>query len=61
MRTFVATLLLLALTPALYGQAQLVGKEAAEFKAGDMINEVIAKTLKDTRGEVVLIKYWGTR
>ncbi len=53
--SFVAILLA---TP---GFADLVGKDAPDFKAGEMINEVPQQTLDDCRGEVILIKYWGTR
>lgn len=49
-----------ATSPA-HAQAQLVGKEAPPFSAGEMVNEVASKTLDDCRGEVILIKYWGTR
>ncbi|MGE3163871.1 MAG: TlpA family protein disulfide reductase [Planctomycetota bacterium] len=43
------------------GQEQLVGKPGPDFRAGDMLYDadVRGKSLAETKGEVVLIKYWG--
>lgn len=41
--------------------ADMVGKEAPSFRAGDMINGGHAKTLEDCKGEVVLVKFWGLK
>ncbi len=54
-------LLLCLVATSVSGQADLVGKAPGGFSAGKMVNEVAAKTLDDCRGEVILIKYWGTR
>lgn len=56
----IATACLTLLSNA-HGQDDLVGKKAPNFKAGEMINGTGSKTLDDCRGEVILIKYWGTR
>ena len=52
---------LLCVTPALMAQSQLQGKKAPDFTVGDTINEAPAKSLTEMSGEVILIKYWGTR
>ena len=51
----------LCLTPGLMAQSQLQGKKAPDFTVGDTINEAAAKSLTEMSGEVVLIKYWGTK
>jgi hypothetical protein len=53
--------LIAALAPAAFAQEQLVGKDAGEFKASVCINQPDAITLEQCAGEVVLIKYWGTK
>ena len=52
---------LIVFSPALFGQAQLVGKDAPDFVVKDIINEAPASSLSEMAGEVILIKYWGTR
>ena len=52
---------MLALAPSLFAQESMVGQEAPEFKATVCINQPDAITLEQCAGEVVLIKYWGTR
>ncbi|MEM7260370.1 MAG: hypothetical protein AAF488_00165 [Planctomycetota bacterium] len=56
--TFAAAVLL---APSVGAQADMVGKSVSGFRAGTMVNEVDAKSLEDCMGEVVLVKYWGTR
>lgn len=51
---------LLASAP-LFAQEQIVGKDAGEFTVGDCVNKPEAVTMEQCKGEVVLIKYWGTR
>jgi hypothetical protein len=51
----------IALAPALFAQDNMVGQEAPEFKASVCVNQPDAITLEQCAGEVVLIKYWGTR
>jgi len=51
---------LLLAAPTLSAQPNLVGQDAPDFKLGDTINESAIKTIEDARGEVILIKYWGT-
>ena len=55
------TTVLLAASPALWAQSDLLGKKAPDFRVGDTINEPAVKTLDDARGEVILIKYWGIK
>jgi hypothetical protein len=50
----------LAAAPLL-AQTQIVGQDAGEFTVGDCVNKPEAVTLEQCKGEVVLIKYWGTR
>ncbi|MCA8916571.1 MAG: hypothetical protein H6839_13110 [Planctomycetes bacterium] len=52
---------MLALAPALFAQDNQVGQDAPEFKATVCVNQPDAITLEQCAGEVVLIKYWGTR
>jgi thiol-disulfide isomerase/thioredoxin len=49
--------------PGLSAQEDLVGKPAPDFSVGQMLydSEVLAKSLDDCRGEVILIKYWGLK
>lgn len=61
---FAATLIgLLGAAPAAAAQAELKGKKALDFGAGDMLfsGEVFARNLEDCNGEVILIKFWGLR
>jgi hypothetical protein len=51
---------LIAAAP-LMAQTQIVGEEAKEFSVGDCVNKPEATTLEQCKGEVVIIKYWGTR
>jgi hypothetical protein len=51
---------LLAAAP-LAAQTQIVGQDAKEFSVGDCVNKPEATTLEQCKGEVVIIKYWGTR
>ena len=61
---FLATAaLLLGGAPGLLAQEELVGKVAGDFEAGEMLyaSEVLAKSLEECRGDVILIKYWGLK
>jgi hypothetical protein len=63
MRRLTAAAALTALVlaaPALSAQPNIVGQDAPDFKLGDTINDSAIKTIEDARGEVILIKYWGT-
>jgi len=51
---------LLLAAPALSAQPNIVGQDAPDFKLGDTINDSAIQTFEDARGEVILIKYWGT-
>ena len=57
----VVLLAVAGVAPGVLAQEDLVGKEARNFSAGDMLfgGEVFAKSLEACRGEVILIKYWG--
>ena len=52
---------MLALAPWLFAEDNQVGQDAPEFKATVCVNQPDAITLEQCAGEVVLIKYWGTR
>lgn len=54
-------LLAVSLAPAVFAQDNVVGQAAPEFKATVCVNQPDAITLEQCAGEVVLIKYWGTR
>lgn len=54
-------LLSVAMAPVMLAQDNLVGKEAPNFSATVCVNQPEAITLEQCKGEVVLIKYWGTR
>lgn len=41
--------------------ADLVGKDAPGFTVPETVNEAPALDLQEMKGEVILIKYWGTR
>jgi hypothetical protein len=51
----------LAMAPALLAQDSMVGQDAPEFNASECVNKPEAVTMEQCQGEVVLIKYWGTR
>lgn len=53
--------LVMAMVPALSAQENITGKDAPEFNAEGCINTPDAVTMEQCKGEVVLIKYWGTR
>lgn len=57
----VVALAALTISP-IYG-ADLVGKAAPGFVVEEdgIVNEAPALDLKDMKGEVILIKYWGTK
>lgn len=61
--TLAALVAMLALAPVALAQEDLVGKEAGDFSAGDMLfdADVKARAMEDARGEVILIKYWGLK
>jgi hypothetical protein len=60
MMTRILLFAILASAP-LFAQTQLVGQDAGEFTVGECVNKPEAVTLEQCKGEVVLIKYWGTR
>lgn len=51
---------LLALAPLALAQDDITGKDAPEFDAKECVNHPEATTFEQCKGEVVLIKYWGT-
>jgi hypothetical protein len=51
----------LTLAPALMAQENMVGKDAPAFEAKVCVNQPEAISMEQCKGEVVLIKYWGTR
>ena len=53
--------MLLSMAPALIAQTNIVGKDAPAFDAGECINTPEVTTMEQCKGEVVLIKYWGTK
>lgn len=53
--------MLMAMAPALVAQENIVGKEAPAFSASECVNKPEAISMEQCKGEVVLIKYWGTR
>jgi hypothetical protein len=53
--------MLLAMAPALMAQTNIVGKDAPAFDVQDSINTPEAVSMEQCKGEVVLIKYWGTK
>jgi hypothetical protein len=53
--------MLLAMGPALMAQTNIVGKDAPAFDAAECINTPEATSMEQCKGEVVLIKYWGTK
>lgn len=50
---------LLALSPA-FG-ADMVGAPAPKFEVSETVNEAPALNSEEMKGEVILIKYWGTQ
>jgi hypothetical protein len=54
-------LLAVSLAPAMFAQENQVGQTAPDFKATVCVNQPEAINLEQCAGEVVLIKYWGTR
>jgi hypothetical protein len=63
MRRIILLASLLMVTPDVLAQEDLVGKEAGEFTAGEMLYDVdvLSRTLEECRGDVILIKYWGLK
>ena len=53
--------LVASLAPAAFAQTQIVGQTAPDFKATVCVNQPDAISLEQCAGEVVLIKFWGTR
>jgi hypothetical protein len=53
--------MLLAMAPALMAQGKLVGQDAPAFAVQECINMPEAVSMEQCKGEVVLIKYWGTK
>ncbi|MCZ7607851.1 MAG: hypothetical protein M5U25_17660 [Planctomycetota bacterium] len=45
----------------MFAQENQVGQAAPDFKATVCVNQPDAINLEQCAGEVVLIKYWGTR
>ena len=61
MKRFALLAAALFFATAAWGQVDLMGKEAPDFTAENALNPTDANSLEDCRGEVVLIKYWGTQ
>lgn len=53
--------MLMAMAPALLAQTDITGKDAPDFSATVCVNKPEAISMEQCKGEVVLIKYWGTR
>ena len=53
--------MLMAMAPALVAQENIVGRDAPAFSANECVNKPEAISMEQCKGEVVLIKYWGTR
>lgn len=53
--------LVVAMVPALSAQVDITGKDAPAFSASVCVNKPEAISMEQCKGEVVLIKYWGTR
>ena len=60
-KSVLIALLAVAMTPVMFGQENQVGQDAPDFSATECVNQPEAITLEQCKGEVVLIKYWGTR
>jgi hypothetical protein len=52
---------LLAMAPLAFAQDDITGKDAPDFDAKVCVNPPEATTFEQCKGDVVLIKYWGTR
>ncbi|MBE7492222.1 MAG: hypothetical protein HS108_10760 [Planctomycetes bacterium] len=53
--------LVAAMAPAVCAQVDITGKDAPAFSANVCVNKPEAISMEQCKGEVVLIKYWGTR
>ncbi|MBX3474208.1 MAG: hypothetical protein KF754_07475 [Planctomycetes bacterium] len=53
--------MLLAMAPVVQAQVDITGKDAPAFSATVCVNKPEAISMEQCKGEVVLIKYWGTR
>lgn len=53
--------MVLSMAPALFAQTNILGKDAPAFEVQDAINMPEAVSMEQCKGEVVLIKYWGTK
>lgn len=53
--------MLISFLPALAAQEDMTGKDAPAFSANECVNKPEAISMEQCKGEVVLIKYWGTR
>ena len=53
--------MVLSLAPVLSAQTNIVGKDAPAFEVQECINTPEAVSMEQCKGEVVLIKYWGTK
>ena len=53
--------MVLAMAPALMAQTNIVGSDAPAFEVKECINTPEAVSMEQCKGEVVLIKYWGTK
>lgn len=60
-KSLLIALLAVAMAPVMFAQEDQVGQDAPEFKASVCVNQPDAISLEQCKGEVVLIKYWGTR
>jgi hypothetical protein len=61
LKTSLMLAVLAAATAPAFAQTDMVGKEAPAFKATVCVNQPEAISLEQCAGEVVLIKYWGTK
>jgi len=53
--------MLISFLPAMSAQEEITGKDAPAFSANECVNKPEAISMEQCKGEVVLIKYWGTR
>lgn len=60
-KSLLIALFAVALAPVMFAQENQVGQDAPDFSATVCVNQPDAITLEQCKGEVVLIKYWGTR
>ncbi|MBZ0136763.1 MAG: hypothetical protein K8I27_10360 [Planctomycetes bacterium] len=60
-KNLLIALLAVAMAPVMFAQENQVGQDAPDFSATVCVNQPEAITLEQCKGEVVLIKYWGTK